>query len=69
MKSFILISIFSAAFISIYAKEIQGGIPDKFNIIWDGKDSYGSPLAAGIYFYSIQGENGNDKNGKIVLMK
>ncbi len=41
----------------------------KFDIIWDGKDSNGSSLAAGVYYYSIQGEIGNEKKGKVVLMK
>ena len=41
----------------------------KFDIIWDGKDSYGAPLPAGIYYYSIQGETSGEHRGKIVLVR
>ena len=41
----------------------------KFDIIWDGKDSYGAPLLAGVYYYSIQGETTGEHKGKIVLVR
>jgi hypothetical protein len=41
----------------------------KFQILWDGKNGYGEVLPAGVYWYSIKGENGTDRKGKIVLAK
>ena len=41
----------------------------KFQIMWDGKNGYGSPLPAGIYWYGIEGESGTNTKGKIVLLK
>lgn len=37
----------------------------KYQIRFDGNDSHGNPLSAGVYFYSINGE----RNGKLVMIK
>jgi len=40
----------------------------KYQIRWDGKNATGVKLASGVYFYSIKGEDGMLKSGKIVLL-
>jgi flagellar hook assembly protein FlgD len=40
-----------------------------FTVLWDGNDESGRRLAAGIYHYSIQNEQGIRRPGKIVLMQ
>lgn len=41
----------------------------KYQIVWDGKDSFGNLLPSGMYFYSITGKNLNEKTGKIFLKR
>jgi len=41
----------------------------KYLIVWDGKNAVGSKLPSGTYFYSIRGDNGVIKSGKIVLVR
>ncbi|MEI7670433.1 MAG: metallophosphoesterase, partial [Pseudomonadota bacterium] len=52
----------------IVRKLIAGNIipQGKFQIIWDGKDGLGNSLPNGIYWYSLQSEKSEVKNGKIV---
>jgi len=38
-------------------------------ILWDGKDSGGKEVSAGIYYYVVEDENGNKKTGKIGVNK
>jgi hypothetical protein len=40
----------------------------KYQIRWDGKNATGVKLASSVYFYSIKGEDGMLKSGKIVLL-
>ena len=55
----------------IARKLIDGNLVNqgKLQIIWDGKDSSGIDLANGIYLYTIKGEFGEVKSGKIVLKR
>jgi cytoskeletal protein CcmA (bactofilin family) len=39
-----------------------------YNVVWDGKDSQGKQVAAGLYIYSLQTPGGN-MTKKMVLMK
>ena len=39
-----------------------------YNVVWDGKDSQGQQVSAGLYIYSLQ-TPGGDMNKKMVLMK
>ena len=41
----------------------------KYEIIWDGKDGFGTELASGVYLYSINGEGSGLKTGKIILAR
>lgn len=41
----------------------------KFQTHWDGRNTQGAASSSGIYWYSIQGENGGMKTGKIVLVR
>ncbi len=41
----------------------------KYLIVWDGKNAAGTKLPSGTYFYSIRGDNGVIKSGKIVLVR
>ncbi len=41
----------------------------KQQIIWDGKDSFGTDLADGVYLYRIQGETKEIKSGKMILKR
>jgi flagellar hook assembly protein FlgD len=47
--------------------KIQSIPEGKFQINWEGKDGSGKLLSNGFYFYTIQGENGGSKTGKVVL--
>lgn len=55
----------------IVRKLIDGNLINqgKLQIIWDGKDSSGTDLTNGIYLYSIKGELGEVKSGKIILKR
>jgi hypothetical protein len=55
----------------IVRKLIDGNLVNqgKLQMIWDGKDSSGVDLANGIYLYTIKGEFGEVKSGKIVLKR
>lgn len=41
----------------------------KFQLDWDGKNGSGAALPSGVYFWKIQGGNGSETGGKIVLMR
>lgn len=41
----------------------------KFQINWDGKNSQGQALPSGVYFYTVQGEKGGFKSGKMSLIR
>lgn len=41
----------------------------RFQIVWEGKDVHGNELPSGAYFYSIKGDKGTKKQGKLWLMK
>jgi hypothetical protein len=41
----------------------------KFQIHWDGRDDSGKVLSNGFYFYTIRGEKGGSKTGKVVLSR
>ncbi len=45
---------------------IQAG---KFQTFWNGKDDNGTALPNGTYIYTIQGENGALKSGKVVVLR
>ncbi|MBL7806171.1 MAG: metallophosphoesterase [Saprospiraceae bacterium] len=38
-----------------------------FQVVWDGKNSGGQPLPAGVYFWKLNGENGGSTGGKLIL--
>ena len=40
-----------------------------YHIIWDGKDDAERDLDNGVYFYTLEGEKGSWKAGKIVLLR
>lgn len=39
----------------------------QFQIVWDGRNSAGSPVPSGVYFWKIFGENGGAATGKVIL--
>jgi flagellar hook assembly protein FlgD len=39
-----------------------------YEVIWDGKDDTGDPVASGVYFYRIKTEQFNDTK-KMLLLK
>ncbi|MCC7431124.1 T9SS type A sorting domain-containing protein, partial [bacterium] len=39
-----------------------------YNVVWDAKDTFGNPVASGIYFYTIKTEHFNQTR-KMVLLK
>lgn len=41
----------------------------KFQTYWNGNDDNGNALPSGTYIYTIQGENGELKSGKVVLVR
>ena len=41
----------------------------KYDVLWDGKYSYGADARPGEYYYVLQGEKTGRKTGKIVHMK
>jgi tetratricopeptide (TPR) repeat protein len=47
-------------------QEMNAGV---YNIIWDGKDKFGSNLASGFYIYQMRTSSGFIKTNKMILMK
>ena len=43
---------------------VQAG---QFQIVWDGRDSGGSTVPGGVYYWKILGENGGAVAGKLIL--
>lgn len=41
----------------------------KFQVDWDGTDNSGTALSNGTYIFKIQGENGDETSGKIILKR
>ena len=41
----------------------------KFQVNWDGKDTYGNLLPNGVYWYSLKVGDNTPKTGKMILMK
>jgi flagellar hook assembly protein FlgD len=66
----ISLSVYDAKGILVRRLLNRDPVPEgKFEIIWDGRDSYGSNLPGGVYFYSIQGESGAIMTGKMILSR
>jgi len=42
--------------------------PGRYNLVWNGKDSFGYPVSSGIYFYRMSAE-GFALVKKMVLMR
>ncbi len=46
----------------------RGGV-ESDDIVWDGRNGDGKPVANGVYFYRIESDNGDDLWGKVVVIK
>ena len=43
--------------------------PGYYEVVWDGRDDFGSPVASGIYFYKMISESGIGQARKLLLLK
>ena len=66
-------SIVSLKLYNVQGQEIRELVSDaltagRYEILWDGKNSFGQPVASGIYFYQIQADTFTDIK-KMILLK